>query len=236
MQKVCLFGDSISKGVVIDELRDRYAMTKKSFANIVAGAEAWMELKNYSMLGCTIDKGQSLITRHHKAVEDCDIMVLEYGGNDCDFHWDEISAAPDKEHLPKTPPDSFLERYRKIILSLRQMGKKVVLINLPPIVQTKYFDWISRGLNADNILKWLGGTPDTIYNFHAGYNERICTLAQQYDIPLIDIRSAFLAEGDYSGYICRDGIHPNENGHRLIAGAIESELPALEERLRKMAG
>lgn len=236
MKKICLFGDSISKGVVIDELHNRYAMTKKSFANIIAGCMDWMQLTNYSMLGCTIEKGQSLIYRHRKAVEECDIMVLEYGGNDCDFLWDEIAASPDTEHLPKTPLDIFLERYRKIILGLQEMGKKVVMINLPPIVQTEYFDWVSRGLDAGNILKWLGGTPDTIFNYHADYNERICRLAEQYDIPLIDIRSAFLNKGDYSGYICQDGIHPNENGHSLIAATIESKLPELEARLHKKAG
>lgn len=236
MKKICLFGDSISKGVIIDEIHNRYTMTKKSFANLVSGREGWMELSNFSMLGCTIEKGRSLIVRHKKAVEDCDIMVLEYGGNDCDFCWEEIAAEPNREHQPKTPLDSFLEDYRDIIDGLHSAGKKVVMINLPPIVQGKYFDWVSRGLNQDNILRWLGGTPDTIYKYHEGYNQRICQLASRYDIPLIDIRSAFLEQGDYSGFICEDGIHPNENGHALIARTIESELPELVYRLQKKAG
>lgn len=236
MKKVCLFGDSISKGVIIDELHNRYMVTKRSFANIISGCEDWMELKNYSMLGCTIEKGRRLINRHRQAVDDSDVVVLEYGGNDCDFLWDEIAAEPSTEHLPKTPLDDFLEDYREIITGLQGIGKEVVMINLPPLVQGKYFDWVSRGLSADNIMSWLGGTADTIYNYHEGYNDRICLLAEQYDIPLIDIRSAFLRLGDYSGYICEDGIHPNEEGHELIAKTIEAELPELVEKLRKKAG
>ena len=37
---------------------------------------------------------------------------------------------------------------------------------------------------------------------------------------MIDIRSAFLVRKDYTDYLCEDGIHPNEKGHRLIREAM----------------
>jgi len=227
MRKICLFGDSISKGVIIDKALNRYATTKKSFANLVSTDADWMDIVNYSMLGCTISKGRSLITRHMSEVERCDITVLEYGGNDSDFNWAEVAASPDTEHAPKTPIEEFERSYREIIAKLKAMGKKIVMINLPPIDEHKYFNWFSRGLDGGSILKWLGGSERKIYEFHEGYNETVCRVAEDEDIPLIDIRSPFLALDSYSPYLCDDGIHPNEEGHRLIARTIERALPGL---------
>lgn len=231
MKNICLFGDSISKGVIIDQVKNRYAMTKKSFANILSSYAGWMNITNYSMLGCTISKGKSLIARHIRDVENCDITVLEYGGNDSDHNWAEIAADPDGAHLPKTPLEDFSRNYREIIEGLRGMGKKIVMLNLPPIDEHKYFTWFSSGLNAGNILKWLGGSERYIYDFHDGYNQAVCRIAAENDIPLIDIRSAFLAQENFSRFLCDDGIHPNEQGHDLIARLIESSLPDLVYKL-----
>ena len=228
MNKVCLFGDSISKGVIIDEIRDRYAMTKNCFANILSTGDTAMDLTNYSMLGCTIMKGRSMIERHIKDVQNCDVMVLEYGGNDSDHNWKEISENPTGEHLPKTPIDEFVQSYRGIIDGLNEMGKKIVMLNLPPIDEHKYFNWINKGLNKENILSWLGGSDEFIYRWHEIYNVKVCNIASEYKIPIIDIRSAFLERRNYSDLLCNDGIHPNEKGHVIIAEAIARAIPNLE--------
>ena len=231
MKKICLFGDSISKGVIIDTLHNRYTMTKNSFANLVAAGQSALRISNYSMLGCTIEKGSSLIDRHIKDVEDCDVMVLEYGGNDSDHDWAAIAEHPELEHLPKTPLSEFTGKYLDIIEELRGMDKRIIMLNLPPIDPHKYFQWFSRGLNGEHILKWLGGSDEYIYRFHESYNVQVCDIAAENGIPLIDIRSAFLAKRDYSDYLCDDGIHPNEKGHQLIAETIEAKLPKLMESL-----
>lgn len=228
MSKICLFGDSISKGVIIDELKDRYTMTKKSFANLLSG-DIGLDLTNYSMLGCTITKGKSMLERHRKTLEDCALVVLEYGGNDSDHNWEEIAADPLAEHLPKTPIDRFEATYREIIEGLKALDKPILMLNLPPIDERKYFNWFSRGLDQSKILTWLGGRTEYIYRFHEIYNVRLSRLASLYQIPIIDIRSAFLERKNYSDYLCEDGIHPNERGHELIAEAISAALPALAD-------
>lgn len=231
MKNICLFGDSISKGVIIDRVQNRYSMTKQSFANIISGETSWLNIVNHSMLGCTISKGRSLIARHINDVKSCDITVLEYGGNDSDHNWAEIAANPDGPHLPKTPLQDFAQSYLDIIENLRNMGKKMVMLNLPPIDERKYFTWFSSGLNGENILKWLGGSERYIYDFHNSYNDAVCNTAADNGIPLIDIRSAFLAQDNYSNFLCDDGIHPNEKGHSLIARLIESAMPELAYKL-----
>ena len=229
MKKICLFGDSISKGIVVDTLHNRYTTTKNSFANIVSAGTSMFDLKNYSMLGCTIGKGKSLIQRHRRTVEDCDVMVLEYGGNDSDHNWEEISLNPRGEHQPKTPIEEFARCYQEIIEQLAGMGKNIVMLNLPPIDENKYLDWFSRGLDKSNILKWLGGSAEYIYKFHESYNNRVCSIASENGIRLIDIRAAFLEMGSYSDCLCDDGIHPNEKGHDLIARVIRAEMPRLAQ-------
>ena len=233
MSKVCLFGDSISKGVIIDEMRDRYAMTKNCFANILSAGDTALDLTNYSMLGCTIMKGKSMIERHIKDVQNCEIMVLEYGGNDSDHNWQEISENPSGVHLPKTPIDDFVRSYCGIIDQLNEMGKKIVMLNLPPIDEHKYFNWISRGLSKENILGWLGGSDEFIYRWHEIYNVKVCNIASEYQIPIIDIRSAFLERRNYSDLLCNDGIHPNEKGHEMIAEVIARAIPNLEQAVLK---
>jgi lysophospholipase L1-like esterase len=231
MGKLCLFGDSISKGVVIDALRERYTVTKNCFANILSSGSIDLELTNFSMLGCTVGKGQSMINRHIRAVEASELLVLEYGGNDSDHNWKEIAADPAGEHLPKTPVAEFGRTYRSIIDKLNTMGKRIAMLNLPPIDERKYFDWFSRGLDRTRILRWLGGNVTYIYRFHELYNVAVCNIAAERGVPLIDIRTAFLEKRNYSDFLCDDGIHPDEKGHRLIAEAIARAMPGLETRI-----
>lgn len=233
MSKICLFGDSISKGVIIDEIRNRYTMTKDCFANILSAGEAALDMTNYSMLGCTIAKGKSMIERHIKDVQSCEVIALEYGGNDSDHIWEEVARDPEGEHWPKTPMDEFERIYRAIIDELNLMGKKIVMLNLPPIDEHKYFNWISRGLDSNKILAWLGGSDEFIYKWHESYNVRVCNIASEYSIPILDIRSAFLARRNYSDYLCNDGIHPNEKGHELIAEVISEALPSIEQQISR---
>lgn len=228
MKKVCLFGDSISKGVIYDEACNRYKMTKECFANLISKNTDELEIKNYSMFGCSIEKGISLLERHNKTVKECDIVVLEYGGNDSDHNWQEIAETPELEHNPKTPINLFLEDYEIVIKKLQDMGKQVVMLNLPPIDEHRYFNWFSQGLNKENILKWLGGSEEYIYRFHESYDIGLQKIASRFSIPLIDIRSEFLLKKDYREYLCCDGIHPNEKGHNLIAQIIAKNIPIIK--------
>lgn len=227
MKNICVFGDSISKGVIIDAMSDHYSTTKQSFVNLISGFEPWMHISNYAMFGCTINKGRTLIKRHFAEVENCDAVILEYGGNDCDFDWASIAASPDEQHLPKTPLEDFYNNYKEIIDGLEAIGKKIILLNLPPIDSNKYFDWFGNGLDKDNIKKWLGGDVHYIYEYHAGYNDKVCEIASEYKLPIIDIRSEFLRQPNYTDLLCRDGIHPNEQGHALIAQIIKDGIPQL---------
>jgi lysophospholipase L1-like esterase len=219
---ICIFGDSLTKGVVFDSVLKKYTLLKNCFANLIKNS-ANVAVKNYSKFGSTVSKGMEMLYRHQDELKNYDYIALEFGGNDCDYNWAEVSAAPDQPHQPKTPVSLFIQKYTEMINVVRRGGSRPVLLSLPPIDAKRYFAWISRGLNADNILRWLGDV-EHIYRWHEMYNLAVCRLAKDSGVPLIDISSVFLGTKGYQKLLCEDGIHPNEEGHKLISRTIESTI------------
>lgn len=226
IDSICIFGDSIMKGVIFDAIKGRYIFLKNSFLNILGMRNSNIKVENYAKFGCTITVGKKLIEKHAAELSGYKYTALEFGGNDCDFDWKAISENPDGIHIPKTPIDEFEKYYSEIIDSVADMGSTPVLFSLPPLNARRYFSWISRGLNAENILRWLGD-EEHIYRWHEMYNIAVVKLAAIKDVRLIDIRRAFLETRDYLGLLCEDGIHPNEAGHALICEVIRKNVPTL---------
>ncbi|HWQ80094.1 MAG TPA: SGNH/GDSL hydrolase family protein [Anaerovoracaceae bacterium] len=219
---VCIFGDSVAKGVVFDAARKKYSLLRDSFTNIVK-SQMDIAVINFARFGCTISIGNEIVRRHESELGRYDYTVLEFGGNDCDFNWAEVAKSPLGPHFCNTPIPQFKEKYLEMISRVRQNGGRPVLLNLPPIDAQRYFSWISRGLDANNILAFLGGI-ETIYQWQELYSKTVEELAAVEKVPLIDIRSEFLKKKDFSSYLCADGIHPNEKGHLLISGAFPKEV------------
>lgn len=222
---ICVFGDSIAKGVIFDSIRGRYIFLKNNITNILSRSQG-LKIDNFAKFGCTIETGKKIIEKHSSELSQYKYTALEFGGNDCDFDWAAVSERPDDEHLPKTPIDSFEELYSEVIDSVASSGSTPVLLSLPPLNAPRYFSWISKGLNADNILKWLGDV-EHIYRWHEMYNLAVLRLAAIKNVPLIDIRKAFLKTKNYMKLYCEDGIHPNEDGHRLISDFITEHISKL---------
>lgn len=225
IQSICVFGDSVSKGVVFDSVQKKYTLLKNSFANLLVRT-THISVNNFSKFGCTVTKGSEVLKKHQEELHQYDYTVLEFGGNDCDFDWAAVAASPDGLHRSKTPVSDFEESYSGLIETVKKSGGTPVLLSLPPIDAKRYFAWISRGLNAENILHFLGDI-EYIYRWHEMYNLAVYRLALAHHVPLIDISSAFLQTENYQRLICEDGIHPNENGHSLISETITRYVLAL---------
>ncbi len=216
-------GDSIAKGVVFDAQRNRYVIAKENIGKQITQVTG-CTVTNLSKFGSTVAGGLTRFEKQKDAFLDYKTVLMNFGGNDSDFLWQEISAAPDQLHKPKTPIDIFERTYLKLIESIRKCGITPVLLNLPPVDHVKYFAWVSRELNADNILKWLGGTSEFIYRWHEQYNVAVHKIAQTANVKTVDIRSAFLERRDYCEYLSDDGIHPNEKGHLMISQIVSQQI------------
>lgn len=218
IQSVCIFGDSVAKGVIFDAVKNKYSLLKESFANIVERQQN-ISIFNFARFGCTVSMGGEILKRHESELNRFDYTILEFGGNDCDYNWAEISENPFRPHKCNTPIPEFREKYMELISRVLKSGGRPVLLNLPPIDPKRYFRWISQGLNGNNILAFLGEI-EAIYRWQEMYSKAVEDLASEENIPLIDIRSGFMNKKNFSYYLCEDGIHPNDKGHRLISCAI----------------
>lgn len=223
IKKAIVWGDSVVRGVFYDEERDRYSILKETAVSQVSD-ELGIEVINRAKMGMTIERGLCLIESDLNRGLVADAALIEFGGNDCDFDWKEISENPKAKHLPKTPIDVFEKKLAIIVKKLRENGIYTALATLPPIVADKYFEFISRGgLNKESILLWLGDKHH-IYRFHEMYSNVIQRVAREYGCALLDLRSAFLSKWNSNALFCKDGIHPNQDGQILMGEFAKREI------------
>lgn len=219
-KRITVWGDSILKGVVLDEQDGRYKVLKNSSMNSFAELTG-CAIKNNAFFGMTSTKALGRITSfiEKQPIDKNDIVILEFGGNDCDFNWAEIAENPEANHLPKTTIANFKGSLQKMIDIFKQKGVNPILMNLPPLEPERYFEWLSKGLNKENILNWLGDVA-RIYRWQEAYNSAVEWIASQNGCKLINVREKFLMNRNYSSQFCADGIHPNEQGHENILGSL----------------
>ena len=216
MKKIAIWGDSVLKGVVLEDGKDKYSLLKNSSVELTK-KEFDFDIKNNSKFGLTVTKAMKLIQKSLSRDELPKYALVELGGNDCDYNWKEISRNPDGEYLPNTPLPKFRENINNIIENFRQKGIEPILTNLPPLSSQRYFDWFGKnGLNTDNIKKWMGDI-NRIYKHQETYSLALMDIANAQKCDLIDIRTPIILEGNTDDFICEDGIHPNERAHKLIA-------------------
>ena len=208
---ITVYGDSISVGLVYNESTGRYTLCRQSYLRNISAMG--YQIQNRSVIGSTIDQGLRLFLRDHP--KPGDLCLVEFGGNDSDLNWQEVSEHPEIFHDGKNSHLQFEHYLTDFIHQIKAFCLIPCLVVPPPIVSARYFDWVSKGKNADNILRYLGN-KERIHQWHAGYSELINKAASAEKCGIIDFRSRFLKQGHFQDYICLDGIHPNEAGHRLM--------------------
>jgi hypothetical protein len=128
-------------------------------------------VKNGSHFGATVVKGERLLERLLERETPCDAVVMDFGGNDCDFRWDQVAADPEGDHRPNVPLPEFLQRYREMIARLRLHGITPVLTTLPPLEPERFFSWWCGKLDQAAVRRWLGSLTN-IYAHQENYSGR----------------------------------------------------------------
>lgn len=226
--KLVALGDSIMKGVLVESEgeRSRYSLADKSIVECCA-EKLGGESLNLGKMGCTIEAGERILDRYLDKMSGARYVLLEYGGNDSDYNWQEIAEAPEKEHFPRTRLEVFEQVYERVINKIKAMGAIPLVLSLPPMDAERYFAFFSQkweeGFRA-NVMRWLGGSTNTIMSGHELYNLATMRVAQRTGAQWIDVTSGLLKDHNYRAYLCDDGIHPNERGQRMIAEAVLQSL------------
>ncbi|MBQ3229874.1 MAG: SGNH/GDSL hydrolase family protein [Clostridia bacterium] len=218
MKKIKIYGDSILKGVTYNEELKRYKLCGYRFDEL---SQNGIDVENNSKMGATIDKGFEILKA---TLDDCDentVVVMEYGGNDCNFNWSDVSDDPNGSFECATPEERFTETYLEAIKYARSKGAKVAVCTLVPIDSERFMNWVSRGLNYNNILDWLGDV-NMIARWQEYYSRLSEKVAQLADCPILDLRSIFLKNRELRNMIGEDGMHPSPEGHKLIRDTFQS--------------
>ncbi|MDO4758966.1 MAG: SGNH/GDSL hydrolase family protein [Rikenellaceae bacterium] len=225
MKLISALGDSIMRGVVLEEkpaAAPRYTLLDESFSTRCS-EQLGLQIRNFGRYGNTTTRALRELDKQRDQLSEAEFCVLEFGGNDCDHPWQAIAENPEGEHRPVTPLAAFAAQYHELIRAVRNLGPKPIILSLPPIVADSYFNCFTRTMSDEhraNVLRWLDNSVENITRWHEMYNLELFKLASLLRVPIIDITTPFLSVRHYRSLFCDDGIHPNREGHRLIADTI----------------
>lgn len=222
-----VWGDSVLKGVVYDPDRSRYTLTKDS-AIALLQKTFQVPFENLSRMGRTAPEALEVMRSMDADAFKNKLVVIEYGGNDCDFNWAAVASAPDAPHAPRTPVKQFADALKGMTEHVRKMGGTPLLCSLPPLDPRRYLKWIVKdGLDESRILSFLG-VPERIYRWQEYYSAMVMKVAAEVNCRWLPLREAFLSAVRGEDVLCMDGIHPNDQGQRLIYDAaveFEKQFP-----------
>jgi lysophospholipase L1-like esterase len=219
ISNIGIYGDSILKGIQINPVNKKYYVNNNIDLDMLSKKYS-IQINNFSSFGCTVTKGLKVLKRGLDKNAGYDAIVMDYGGNDCDYNWKMIAEYPELEHSPNTPIDLFKETYCDIIDTLKKKGILPILTTLPPLEPQRFFNWFCRDLNKENILKWLGDIKH-IYYHQESYSKVIEDIAIEKQVPLVDLRGEFLMSGNAKDLLCEDGTHPNTSGQKIIESSFQ---------------
>lgn len=221
---ISVWGDSIGKGIMFDTARNRHVICRDSYETMLK--QRGVEVHNYSIMGCTAPHGVELMTEDR--LKNGGVAVIEFGGNDSDLDWKAVCEQPEKaaDNFVKVPLADFSTALSRMVEKARAAGLRPIFSTPLPVIPDRYLEWISRPLDREKILNYLGAA-EYIYRWQERYDIAVREIAAKLNVKLFDIRTRFLQERRIGDLMSVDGIHPNEKGHALIARTALEYLPAL---------
>lgn len=222
MKKIFVFGDSILKGVVFEN--GNYKKCNNDICSQISALLGY-KIENHSVFGQTLSRLDTKPTLNEllKNNNDC-YFVLELGGNDADFCWDDVCKNPTAPQTEKTPQHEYANMLTQTINKIKSSGNTPLLCNLPPVSATRYYQFLCNKYDGNKILQFFNGDITNISRHQEFYNNLLEKVGQKTKTPVLDLRNELLVKIDYEKYLCADGIHPNEQGYKLLANSIANQI------------
>lgn len=229
IQKIIVIGDSILKGAVTGtDSGHLFDIIEDSSLNL-AQKSLGFEMDNQSVFGNVIAKGQRKLSKMLERGETADLCIVEFCGNDCDYDWAVVSENPDAPHEPRTPLADYLRMYGEMVSLLREHKITPLVMISPALCAERWFNHITNGHNAQNILKFLGGDKEKPFTNQKEYDDALVDFCQKNNVQTVNMREPMLAGGHFDDLMCKDGIHPNEDGYRFMSEIWIRELPKIKK-------
>lgn len=223
LNSIICIGDSITKGKVWKENERRPYITENSYPEILGDLIDKMVI-NEGICDLTSEQMLEQLNGEIK-IENGSTVLIEIGGNDSTPKWREVRRDPYGFHDATVPIDRFKKNLTDIIAKVSACGAKPVLCTLPPVDADKYYNLLKR-VFGEKIKIWIDNNGG-IFKWQERFSDMVKVIAGATGTYFIDVRNAFMSSANYKKYIGFDGIHPNEDGYRLIADTCSTNLKAL---------
>lgn len=194
---IAFLGDSITVGY-----KSGY-----SYADVVCEDLGCVQF-NYGISGNTLasNGGEGFVERYKSINPDCRVIVV-YGGSN-DYYNNVALGSPDS-----TRKDEFYGGLKKLCSGLKESYPDANIVFLTPLPGE--FGGMHNSSNNE--------TGSSMWDY-VDAMQKVCA---KYDIPVIDLYHNFSINADNYDSYTSDGLHPNEEGHSLIAKAVEKYIKSL---------
>ena len=206
--KLVVFGDSILKGVITIPNSGKLFDTTENDSLTLAQKELGFELDNRSIYGNITSKGLLKLQKFFDKGESADFCVIEFGSNDCDYDWGTL--------VQKVPLEDYLANLAAMVKLCREHKVTPLMMGLIPYICDDWFKTIIKGQDEASILNFLGGTSETLGKNQLVYKNAQADFVQKNKVQFLDPWQIFQGHKEL---MCYDGIHPNEEGYKLLSQA-----------------
>ena len=195
-------------------------------ANELSFAGAEVKVVNSGIAGNTTKNGAARfdkdVLEHHP-----EVVIIQFGIND--------SAVDVWRKPPASTPRVALQDYRKnlaaMVRTLKQRGARVVLMTPNPMTWTPILQKLYSS------PPYLPKNPDGMNVVLRDYAEAVRVLAREEKVGMVDVYTAF-KQADQNpkhkpGWLCADGMHPDDAGHRIVASLLIDHLTAADPRFTR---
>ncbi|HUC89380.1 MAG TPA: GDSL-type esterase/lipase family protein [Patescibacteria group bacterium] len=208
--RVLIFGDSITQGFWdtdggwVERLRQHYDALQ------IADLDGPDQPKIFN-LGISADNSAGILkrieaeTKARTSHNDLPIVIIQVGTNDSS------SGSLPAEKTVSMPIDQYQQNLHLIIKKVRPLSSKIILVGSPACDE-------SRTTPAP----W----GEFYYTNQAikSYEDVMKGIAIELNIPFVPVFAKFQAELNTGKNLLLDGLHPNNDGHKLLLDIIKPEL------------
>ena len=230
-KSIIVWGDSILKGIVSSDDLTQIRPIENN-ALFLTSQKLNIEVINKSIYGAPITKIRQTQLKNLAKGLKADICLIESGTNDCDYEWSQVSDNPSINHKPKVDLAEFIQILDTCVKTARENQITPVLVTSTPLVASWWFNYICLGLNKENIESFvtnqLHGTEEILFENQKKYSDSVKEYAIKNCVQFIDLREEFCKAQNKDLLMCKDGVHPNIEGHKFMSEIFVKELPKIE--------
>jgi len=152
-----------------------------------------------------------------------DVVILQFGINDSAI---DVWKQPPADQ-PRVPLKQYEINLRYFITVLKKRGVNVLLMTPNPL------RWTPRLKELYDKTPYEPENPDGMNHLLKLYTETVRKIARTEKVSLVDVAKAFenYAQDGHQSMddLLLDGMHPNQQGHRLIAGLLSPRIVELSK-------